>query len=196
MKNLVIYIHGNGGNINEADYYKKLFPDCDVKGMDYTSETPWDAVNEMPELYDKMADGYQRVTIIANSIGAYFAMCALNRKDIFKAYFISPIVDMEQVITDMMAKANVTEAELESKGEIDALSWDYLCYARENKPLWFTGTHIIYGSEDNLTDEETVFAFAKGHRSTVDVLNGGEHWFHTDEQMAFIADVIKKYESC
>ena len=33
--NLVIYIHGKGGSPNEAERYKKIFPDCDVIGLDY-----------------------------------------------------------------------------------------------------------------------------------------------------------------
>ena len=32
------------------------------------------------------------------------------------AYFISPVVDMEKLILDMMSWANVTEKELEEKG--------------------------------------------------------------------------------
>ena len=54
-----------------------------------------------------------------------------------KAYFISPIVDMEKLITDMMQWANITEAELKHKGTIhtafgEDLSWEYLCYVRNH----------------------------------------------------------------
>ena len=37
---------------------------------------------------------------------------------IHKAYFISPIVDLEKLIGDMMLWANVTEEELRDKGVI------------------------------------------------------------------------------
>ena len=38
MKNAVIYIHGKGGNTDEAYYYKKFFSDeYDVIGFDYKS---------------------------------------------------------------------------------------------------------------------------------------------------------------
>ena len=53
--------------------------------------------------------------IIANSIGAYFAINALANQQIEKAYFISPVVDMERLIADMMIWANVTEDELKEK---------------------------------------------------------------------------------
>ena len=35
MKKLVIYVHGKGGNADEANHYKPLFPDFDVIGFDY-----------------------------------------------------------------------------------------------------------------------------------------------------------------
>lgn len=64
-----------------------------------------------------------------------------------KAYFISPIVDMEKLITDMMAWANVTEDELKSRGMISTsfgedLSWEYLSYVREHLVKWNVPTDV------------------------------------------------------
>ncbi len=39
MENLVLYIHGKGGNSLEAEHYKNLFSYYDVKGLDYKSNT-------------------------------------------------------------------------------------------------------------------------------------------------------------
>ena len=63
------------------------------------------------------------------------AMNALSDKQIEKAYFVSPVVNMEKLITNMMFWANVTEDKLRDKKEIktsfgETLSWDYLCYVR------------------------------------------------------------------
>ena len=35
MDKAVIYIHGKGGNAEEAIHYKPLFSNCDVIGLDY-----------------------------------------------------------------------------------------------------------------------------------------------------------------
>ena len=35
MKELVIYVHGKGGEAEEAEHYKPLFPKSDVIGFDY-----------------------------------------------------------------------------------------------------------------------------------------------------------------
>ena len=111
----VIYIHGKGGNAEEAIHYKPLFSNCDVIGLDYTAQFPWEAKEEFPLLFNSIYRNYKTVEVIANSIGAYFAINALSNQQIEKAYFISPVVDMERLIADMMIWANVTEDELKEK---------------------------------------------------------------------------------
>ena len=79
-------------------------------------------------------------------------MNALSDKQIEKAYFVSPVVNMEKLITNMMFWANVTEDKLRDKKEIktsfgETLSWDYLCYVRENPITWKIPTHILFGEK-------------------------------------------------
>lgn len=193
----VIYIHGKGGNAEEAIHYKPLFSNCDVIGLDYTAQFPWEAKEEFPLLFNSIYRNYKTVEVIANSIGAYFAINALSNQQIEKAYFISPVVDMERLIADMMIWANVTEDELKEKKEIlttfgETLSWDYLCYARENPIIWEIPTHILYGEKDNLTAYGTIFEFVQRTNSTLSIMKNGEHWFHTDEQMKFLDEWIIK----
>ena len=195
MKKAVIYIHGKGGNAAEAEHYKPLFPDCDVLGFDYKAETPWDAKDEFTAYFDTVSKDYDTVSVIANSIGAFFTMNARINGKLKKAYFISPVVDMEKLITDMMTWANVTEDELREKKEIktqfgETLSWEYLCYVRNNPVKWDVPTHILCGENDHLMSIETVSSFAKKTGATLDVMKGGEHWFHTEEQMKFLDDWI------
>lgn len=191
MKKLVLYIHGKGGNAAEAEHYKPLFPNCDVVGLEYTSQFPWEALNEFPTLFDELCPGYDSVDLIANSIGAFFAMHALSGKQIEKAHFISPVVDMEKLIMDMMGWANVTEDELHNKQTIptnfgETLSWEYLCYVRANPIQWEVPTRILYGEKDNLTSYRTISAFADQTHASLTVMKNGEHWFHNKEQMDFL----------
>ncbi len=160
-KVLVIYVHGKGGNIKEAEHYKNIFGCCDVLGLDYKSETPWDAENEFPTLFDKAASGYTSVILIANSIGAYFSMCALSAKKIEKAFFVSPVVDMKKLIEDMMYIAGVTESDLTKQGIIqtdfgETLSKDYYEYAKNKNIVWNIPTYVLYGEKDNLTSLDTI----------------------------------------
>lgn len=196
MENLVIYIHGQGGNIEETKHYEALFADSDVIGFDYQSEFPWDAKEEFPEFFDKVCSGYKSVTLVANSLGAFLAMSSLAEKKIDKAYFISPVVDMQKLIRDMMTWANVSEDELREKGLIDTafgqqLSWEYLTYVRNNPIDWKVPTAILYGDKDNLTSLETISNFADQTGASLTVMKDGEHWFHTEEQMAFLDEWIR-----
>lgn len=196
MKPLVLYVHGKGGNADEALHYKSLFPDADVLGFDYKAETPWDAKKEFSVYFDSVAVGCGEVTLVANSIGAFFSMNALGDKPIKQAYFISPMVNLEKLICDMMMWAGVSEEELREKKTVptnfgETLSWEYLCYVRENPIEWRIPTKILYGSNDNLTSLDTMREFAQKIGASLTVMNGGEHWFHTAEQMAFLDKWIR-----
>ena len=188
MKKLVIYVHGKGGTAEEAMHYRTLFVESDVIGFDYKSQNPWEAKSEFPDFYDLHSKEYDSVILVANSIGAYFSMNALAEKNISQAMFISPIVNMERLIEDMMMWSNVTEAELESKKEIptefgETLSWEYLCYVRKHPIKWSIPTCILYGENDHLTSRETISGFADRIGADLTVMEDGEHWFHTEEQM-------------
>ena len=197
MKQLVIYVHGKGGSIEEAKHYRSLFVDFDVIGFDYKSQNPWHAKIEFSDFYEQTAKGYDSVILVANSIGAFFAMNGLEEKNITKAFFVSPIVNMEKLIIDMMKWSNITEEELCSKKEIitdfgETLSWEYLCYVRKHPIKWSIPTHILYGENDNLTSKETISEFSEQVSANLAIMKGGEHWFHTEEQMKFLDDWIIK----
>lgn len=197
MKDLVLYIHGKGGSAAESAHYAPLFPGCEVVGLDYKTFTPWETGREIREAVEPLYRAGRSITLIANSIGAYFSMCAGIDAMLRRAFFISPIVDMERLIRSMMDRAGVTEEELRSRGVIptpfgENLSWAYLRYVRSHPVSWNVPTEILYGSADELTDRETIAAFAAAHRAGLTVMDGGAHWFHTPEQMAFLDDWIRR----
>ena len=200
MNEVVLYIHGKGGSAGEGEHYKPLFPECEAIGLDYQTFTPWETGEEIREAVTKLKAEYDSVTLIGNSIGAFFSMNARINTMVRCAYFISPVVDMEQLILNMMSWAGTTEKELKEKGVIpislgENLSWEYLCYVREHHVCWTVPTRILYGSRDNLTSLETITAFAKAHGAELTVMEDGEHWFHTDEQMQFLDNWIIKGRS-
>ena len=169
-KTTVIYVHGKGGTAAEAAHYQPLFPGQNVIGFAYHAQAPWEAKAEFPP---------------------FFALSSLDETLVDEAYFISPVVDMAQVIGNMMQWANVTEQALEEKQEIptefgETLSWPYLCYVRAHPVAWRVPTRILYGERDPLTPLETITGFAKKTCAALTVMPGGEHWFHTKAQMQFL----------
>ena len=189
--NLVLYIHGKGGSAAESEHYKKLFPEYEVLGLDYKTFSPWETGEEITEAVKNFKSKYKSIILIANSIGAFFSMNGEIENLIQKAYFISPIVNMEKLIHDMMICANISEEELKKRKIISTdfgedLSWDYLQYVKNHPVKWNVLTKILYGEKDNLTSFETIKDFADVHKASLTVMKGGEHWFHTKEQMDFL----------
>ena len=124
-------------------------------------------------------------------------MLSLAEKNISQALFISPVVDMEKLIMDMMKWLNITEDELKSKKEVETefgetLSWEYLSYVKNHLIRWNVPTSILYGEKDNLTFQETITKFAEQIGATLTIMENGEHWFHTDEQLNFLDTWVKK----
>ena len=185
-----------GGNAKEAEHYRQFFPRTDVYGFDFQSDNPWDAKKEFTDQVIELSQKYSKIILIAQSIGAYFSMNAGIGQFIEKAFFVSPIVHMEKLILDMIQWAGTSERELEKKKIIpidfgDDLSWDYLQYVRSHKICWGVPTEILYGSEDTMQSMETIQEFVSNHPAKLTVMEGGEHWFHTDEQMKFLDEWMR-----
>ncbi len=196
MNEAVVYVHGKGGNAAEAAHYRALFPASDVLGYDYHAASPWEAKAEFPPFFERLQNAYASVTLIANSIGAYFSLHALSEQKLRRAFLISPVVDMEALILQMLAWAGHSEQELQQQGGImtgdgEMLSWEYLCYVRAHPLCWDTPTRILCGGKDNLTAPGTMRAFAQRIGAELTVMPDGEHWFHTAEQMRFLDLWIK-----
>lgn len=201
MKKAAVYIHGKGGSADEAHYYKKFFDDeYDIIGFDYKSELPWEVKVEFQKYFIDIFSKYNEVVLIANSIGAYFSLISISLYGNFikKAMFISPVVDMEQLILDIMKKAGVSEKELSLKKIIntsfgESLSWEYLSYVRNNPIKWNIPSSILYGKNDNITSLKIISDFANRINADLTVMDNGEHRFYTEEQMIFMDNWFKKF---
>ena len=117
-----------------------------------------------------------------------------------RAWLISPVVDMEGLISGMMAAEGVTEEELAENGRIptsfgEELSWEYLSYVRTHPVRWDAPTHILYGDGDLLTPLSVIRAFAEKTGADLTVMENGEHWFHTEAEMRFLRAWIRGIRS-
>lgn len=195
--NLVIFIHGKGGNAGEAEGYRKYFPGMEIYGFDYKSSLPWDAKKEFYEKVKALSENYDKLILVASSLGAYFSLIAGIDSFISRAFFIAPIVNMERLVVDMIGWAGTTEEELKVRKVIpvdfgDDLSWEYLQFVRNCKIQWNVPTEILYGNLDNLQSLKTMKEFAQKTGAGLTVLEGSEHWIHTEEQIKFLDEWLLK----
>ena len=84
MKKAIIYIHGKGGRSLEINQYKESCLGFDMVGIDYNEYLPWIVEKQIKSVYEKVEKTYDEIYILANSIGAYFAMHSLQKVNIKK----------------------------------------------------------------------------------------------------------------
>lgn len=196
-----LFLHGQSGHKEEGERFAQI---ANPKGWQVVAIDlpqhgqrqggaepflPWVVVPELEQVWQELQGRWKRIALRANSIGAWLAMLALAGKPVDTCLFVSPVVDMENLIQTMMTWAGVTEERLEREREIptdfgQTLSWDYLKYVRQH-PVHALSAHtnILYGDQDNLVPQPVVECFARAEGAHLTVCPGGEHWFHTPEQM-------------
>lgn len=199
-----LFVHGQSGYKEEGAAFADVaspmgyqvlaidLPEHGERKGEIGGFNPWTAVPEVQAVFAYMKSRWSEISLRANSVGAHFSMLALGGEKLCKGLFVSPIVDMEHLIADMMGWAGVTEEQLRERGEIvtdfgPTLSWKYLTWERQH-PIqnWNCPTDILYAGQDNMTSHETVERFVASHNAALTVMESGEHWFHTLEQLAVL----------
>jgi len=161
---------------------------------------PWIAVPELQKTFIFMDSRWERIALRANSIGAWLSMLAFHDKFIERSLFVSPILDMEKLISNMMEWAGVTKDDLEAKKTIitsfgQTLSWEYLLYAEQHQIVeWKSETKVLCGTKDNLTESWVVDNFVERFHCDLTVMKNGEHWFHTEEQLKFLRNWVNSQQ--
>ncbi len=200
-----LFVHGRCGRKEEAEAFAALACGCgcqvvtvDLPGHGERSDmdrfVPWCAVPELRGAIDAMRRQWRSVSLSAVSIGAWFAMLAFMGDAPDNCLLVSPVLDMRGLIESSMRRAQVTPEQLARAGEIrtgsgETLSYQYYRYAVEHPILeWGAPTAILYAGGDGLTPRETVETFAERFSCRLTVMERGEHWFHTPEQLAVLHD--------
>ena len=201
-----LFVHGQSGCKEEGVAFAELacpegfqvlsidLPEHGERKGESCGFNPWTAVPELQTVFACMKSRWREISLRANSIGAHFSMLAFCGEDLRKSLFVSPIVDMERLISDMMGWAGVTDKQLCERGEIETdfgqtLSWKYLTWEREHHiQSWNCPTAILYAGRDNMTDRETMERFAALNNASLTVMESGEHWFHTSGQLAVLRE--------
>ena len=204
-RKVYLYVHGKNGSKEEAlDFaelacpagYQVLAVDLPEHGERRGSSEkllPWVVLPELQLIYQYAKVHWRSVSLRATSIGAWFSMLALQEKPLRGALLLSPVVDMENLITNMMQWANVSEAQLKEAGEVstdfdETLSWQYLCWVREHPYRWKVPTQVLYGAKDNLTSRAVLEQFKQRTGAHLTIMVEGEHWFHTELQLAVLQE--------
>ena len=211
-KNLIIAIHGNMSfkedipikilaEIALEKNYQVLSFDLPEHGERKNEKNLCkvkECVEELSYIIKYAKLHWKNISIFGNSIGAYFSLLSYKNENIEKSLFLSPVVDMEKIIENMMIWFNVTEENLKKEKIISTpigqnLYWDYYCYVKENPIIkWNCPTYILYGEKDNLCEKNIITEFTNKFNCNLSVSKESEHWFHTENDLKILKEWIEK----
>ena len=146
-------------------------------------------VPELLQVLQYAKKHWSSINVFGNSIGAYFALLAYADAGLERAWFLSPVVDMQQIIETLMGWFQVSLAHLEQEQVISTpigqtLYWDYYCYVREHPVhCWQVSTAILYGGKDELCQQDTILQFVRQFGCQLEIVPDAEHYFHTAEEL-------------
>lgn len=151
---------------------------------------PQNSISDLQTVYAYTKALENNISLFACSVGAYFSLLAFRDIIFERSLFLSPVVNMEHVIQDMLAGFQVSEQQLQAKKKIPlpigkTLDWDYYSYVKQH-PIdfnWKSSLAILYGAKDMLTSKEEIESFSDRQNVELTILENGEHYFHTDEQL-------------
>ncbi|MDR2901233.1 MAG: alpha/beta hydrolase [Treponema sp.] len=208
---LFIAVHGNQSH--KEDDIISVFAECAIsKGYQVLSfdlpdhgdrraeNIPCKVQNAMQDLAAVMSYAKtlsKNISVFACSMGAYFSLLSYKDESLKQALFLSPVVNMERLIQNMMVWFHVSEEQLQAEQEIVTpvglvMYWDYYCYVKEH-PIekWNAPTATLYGTKDDTVERETIDAFTKQFRAELSIIENGEHYFHTPEQLLYFSEWCK-----
>lgn len=203
---VILYVHGKMGCKDEALRFAQTacaagwqvlaidLPEHGARKDRPEKLLPWVVCPELELVYGYLNYHWKRVALYAVSIGAWLSMQALADKKLERALLVSPVVEMNNLIAGMMQGAGVTETQLQQAGEIptefgETLSWEYLCWVRQHPLRWKNArTQVLYGSADDLTSRAAMERFKQASGAHLTILEDGEHWFHTELQLAVLSE--------
>ncbi len=123
-RKVYLYVHGKNGSAAEAARFASIacpvgwqvlavdLPEHGTRKNSPEKLVPWVVTRELQAVYARMQPVWKHIRVYGVSIGAWFAMQALQTQTPEKALLVSPVVDMEKLILDLMQQAGVTEEQL------------------------------------------------------------------------------------
>lgn len=141
---------------------------------------------------------WKSISLFGNSMGAYFSLLAYSNEPVEKAWFLSPVVDMQRMVENMMAAFHITAKQLEREQVISTptgqkLYWEDYDYVLQHPvETWSVPTDILYGSKDSMCEYETISTFVKRFPCSLEIVQDAEHYFHTPEQLMAFTDWLSK----
>lgn len=201
-----LYVHGKMSRKEHAEVFASIaekngwqtvsfdLPESGERMDDHECRLDvWNGTKDLAAVADYVFASWKKVGLYACSLGAYFALntFANGDRNFEKCLFLSPIVDMQWLVENMMLWSGVTKEQLEKEGEIespiDTIRWDYYQYILAHPAKsWPYKTSILYASEDDLQPESAVRAFTERFGAELTISQGSKHPFMEEKDTEIV----------
>ncbi|WP_298043918.1 alpha/beta hydrolase [uncultured Campylobacter sp.] len=208
-KKVYIYAHGQGGSKDDAELLASVvceqgwqvisfdLPGHGQRRHEPASCDPRRAIFEFREILSYAKKRWEEIALFAVSIGAWFSLQSFRDEKFSDCLFVSPILDMKCVISNIMRRAGISQERLKQERMIlthvgQPLFWEYWSFVLNN-PItkWETPSRILYAENDDMTPLYIAKNFTQQFDCTLSIMKNGEHWFHTPQQLDYLRKWIK-----
>ena len=213
-KRVYIYAHGQDGSKEDAELLASVVCEqgrqvisFDLPGHGQRKREPISCesifydprhtVLEFREILSYAKKRRNEVALFAVSLGAWLGLQSFRNEKLSDCFFVSPILDMKYVISNIMRQTGVSEELLKQERMIltparQPFFWEYWSFVLNN-PItkWETPSGILCAENDDMTPLCIVRNFAQKFDCDLSVMKNGEHWFHTPQQLDYLRKWIK-----
>ena len=208
-KKVYIYAHGQCGSKEDAELLASVvckqgrqvisfdLPGHGQRRHEPASCDPRHAILEFREILSYAKKRWEEIALFAVSIGAWFILQSFRDEKLSDCLFVSPILDMKYVISNITRRAGISQERLKQERMIlthvgQPLFWEYWSFVLNN-PItkWETPSWMLYAENDDMMPLKIVKNFAQQFSCTLSVMKNSEHWFHTPQQLDYLRSWIK-----
>ena len=147
---------------------------------DGTAFTAKAASGEVRDFVQLAREEANKISLLAISVGAYAALCDTPSGTFERAWLVSPLLDLERYVRDVMSTYSVTDERLEAKTVINtpraSLSWPDLCFLTEHPVRLDMPSWTIRGSRDDVVPMEALSRFLSAPGAELVEIAGGPHF--------------------
>ena len=128
---------------------------------------------------------WENVGLYAVSLGAYFSLLGCADAKLKTCLLLSPVLDMERLIQNMLLWSGFTEDTLRERGTVstqfETVEWEDYCYVKAHPVRGLCAPiSVLMGAQDDLTPLETAEAFCKTRGASLTLLEGAKHYLNSE----------------
>ena len=154
---------------------------------------PWQPVLFLKNLLVHAKRRWENIGVFADSVGAWLCMLAFEGAGVERCLFLSPVLDMADVIASKLDQAGITPAQLRRQKTVSAgeyeLTYDYFRWLQRHRAhALCENTAVLLGGQDPLVSKSSVQRFCGKEGAIITTLPGCDHWFETERAQQLAQD--------